>query len=631
MYSSPGSNSLWLAALAAGLCCAAAIAQGPQSAEAPPEQLVLETNPAVQAALELPRTEPSHYVTAILSLVDLGRAELAAPILKELQSLNLSDAQRADLAREFGTHRMMQLAGTKELAPAGREFADACLAAAAAEARDPKRIEQLIEQLTDDSPEARLAARVDLESAGMPGVVAVVEAFGREPDPARRMAFAAAIVRMDPLVVGPLLGMLATDNPELMGDVARLLEALQVSPAVPFIAAAKATDPVTEAQAERLLVDAIGRYQQGSPAFVADANNQVRLWYWDGDKLTSHMYPVEEAQEIWTARLAVALSQLRPENSAYRRQAILLGLEAGGSPRDATGNPLAAVSVFADLRSVPSLIQQADADELSLILAEAMKQDYARAAAAVAYDLLERDDVNVLYVAAPQLSPLVAALDHPNRNVRFAALRTIVTLKPQAPFAGSSFVPKALRYFASSTGERQALVAMPTIARAADIAGLLRQADVDAEITNRGSTAVLLAQEMSDLEFVLVDMDIQRPGIRDVLYGLRIEAATGQVPIGLLAGAGRFEAAQKLADEHQRVIAFSRPHSEEAVTAIADRLLALAGRDYVPPEERLSQAAQAQAWIERLLAEGPAFYDVHRQADVIRALSADEEEVTNTR
>jgi hypothetical protein len=66
------------------------------------------------------------------------------------------------------------------------------------------------------------------------------------------------------------------------------------------------------------------------------------------------------------------------------------------------------------------------------------------------------------------------------------------------------------------------------------------------------------------------------------------------------------------------VIAFSRPHSEEAAATIAERLLGLAGRDYVSPEQRLAQAAQAQAWIERLLADGPAFYDLHKEANAFR-------------
>ena len=60
------------------------------------------------AALELPRTEPKHYLGAVLALVDLKRPELAAPILKELTDLKLDDDQRAALVDEFGSHRLLR-------------------------------------------------------------------------------------------------------------------------------------------------------------------------------------------------------------------------------------------------------------------------------------------------------------------------------------------------------------------------------------------------------------------------------------------------------------------------------------------------------------------------------------------
>src|SRR5690242_7622655 len=97
------SNLAWLATALLLGCCANVWSQ-PPAKPAPPagtgapanasaEKLTPESNPAVRAAVEMPRTEPKHYVSAVLALVDLGRPELAAPILTELQGLNLSDEQ----------------------------------------------------------------------------------------------------------------------------------------------------------------------------------------------------------------------------------------------------------------------------------------------------------------------------------------------------------------------------------------------------------------------------------------------------------------------------------------------------------------------------------------------------------
>jgi hypothetical protein len=238
-------SSLFVAA--AVLCAVTAAAQQPPSppvgagasAAATPEKLAPETNPAVRAAVEMPRTEPKHYVSAVLALVDLGRPELAVPILKELQGLNLSDEQRAALVNDFGSRRMLQLSKTAALAPDGGQFADACMTAAAAQARDPQRIARLVGELTDPSDVVRHAATVDLAAAGQVGVNALPSGTRNEPDPQRKYAIAVAITSMNRLAVEPLKAMLATNDSALEAEVVRLLTTLQVAQALPLVESAQ--------------------------------------------------------------------------------------------------------------------------------------------------------------------------------------------------------------------------------------------------------------------------------------------------------------------------------------------------------------------------------------------------------
>jgi hypothetical protein len=333
-------------------------AAAPAAAGQQPPAGFLETNPAVQAALEWPRGRPRGAFQAVVALVDLGRPELAKPILEELQTRGLAASELAALVEQFGSHRMLQLARDENLSPVGAVFTEACMTAANAIATDPQRIAQLISQLADPAAEVRLAARVDLAAAGQAGAVTLLEALAREPDPNRRAAFANAAQTMHPLVVGPLLGMIHTNDPQLREDVARLLAALRVGQATPLLI------PANSPVAENTLRRALAEYEQGSPPFAPDSDNQVVLWSWyDATKsLASQHYPADAARTIWMARLAQRLARVRPENPAYYRRGVVFGLEAVGwtSPEQ-----------FQDASSPANrLLQSPDARFLSQVLSD---------------------------------------------------------------------------------------------------------------------------------------------------------------------------------------------------------------------------------------------------------------------
>jgi hypothetical protein len=553
----------------------------------------LETNPAVRAALEWPRREPADYLRAISWLLDLDRPELAKPILDELRKLQLTDTQRSALVTEFGSRSMLQIARAKELAPGGEEFANACMAAAAAAAKDATRIAELVTQLTEGPAETRQTAMADLAATGQAGATAVLEAAARETNSDKRNLLLLAAAQMRPFAVGPLLAMLTTRNASLREAVAQLLTNLQVSQAAPLLAA-------TTDSAESLLVAAIEKYRRGTAPFAVDEANQVELWHWDDaeKKLTSARYPAEEAKKLWIARLARELVGLHPDNQQYLQEALVLELEVAALAPPSEG--LKALNQLATL----------DTSLLNSMLAEALAENYARAAVALADAVGQRADAAVLYAPPAKLSPLVEALASPNRSVRFAALRAIITLNPTSPYPGSSRVPEALLWFASSKGARGAVVGMPTLEAATNLAGMLAGLNIEAVAANRGRDVVETALAMSDLEFMFVDMNIIVPDVRQVLYELRTHATTAEIPIALMATEGRLAAAEKLATEHQRVVAVSRPHSQQRSARIVEQLTASSGGAASAPEERMAQAAQARDWLEKLRTAGHSFYRI---------------------
>jgi len=558
-----------------------------------PAQPALETNPAIRAALEIPRKKPRDYVQAVLWLIDLGRPELAKPILAELAKLPLSDDDRAAIVGEFGSQGMLHLSRAKELAPEGAAFADACLAAASAAANNPQRIAALVTQLTDPSNEVRTIARNDLAATGAVGVSAALEALARETDPQHRAQLVNAIELMHPLVDGPLLAMLVTNDPNLRSDVTTVLQRLKVPQAAPFL-------PQASMSPDKALSIAIHNYKRGTPPFAVDEAGQVEIWKWNdaAKTLTSVRVPAGEAQTIWIARLADELARVRPGSTADELEALVLRLESEGltGGGDLT-NPIN-----------KTLLAQADPSQLNAALAVALKSNYSHAALALVEALAGRAEPGVLFTPDAKPSPLADALTSPSRRVRFAALKTIMALNPTAPYPGSSRVPEALAWFAGSTGEQTAVVAMPTIAAASTLAGQLAAHHLEAEATNNARAAVDVARAMPDLELVLIDRNILLPDIRQAVYELRISPTTGDVPIAILAADGRLDEAKRIAADHTRVIAIPRPHSDQAVANAVEALAKLAPRDFVPADERAAQAEQAKKWLAELSSGDRPFY-----------------------
>jgi hypothetical protein len=93
------------AASKAGAAKAAAAKAAPSAVEqAAPE------DPAVQAILESKPSTPAEFVRGAKILVDLQRPDLAQKLLQKVLDSNPSDAQLADLARQFGLKTFLDFA-----------------------------------------------------------------------------------------------------------------------------------------------------------------------------------------------------------------------------------------------------------------------------------------------------------------------------------------------------------------------------------------------------------------------------------------------------------------------------------------------------------------------------------------
>ncbi|MEN1681837.1 MAG: armadillo/beta-catenin-like repeat-containing protein [Planctomycetota bacterium] len=628
MSPSPTQRVRWAIALTAGtmLC-------GPAAATA--QDAAKGTNVVVRAVLESPRKTPADSFRALMALADLGELELAAPVLKQLIDAKLSDEAKASLVTDFGSARLVRLSRTASLGPNATTFATECLAAAKAAAVDPARLAALVEKLGSTAENARAAALAGLERAGPDGVRYCLEQIA-DADAATRNRLREALIRLGPLSRDALMAMLDSPDEGLRTQAAWALGKLGDRPSLPLLAAAAATgpadsDPARAAQwafvqiagaptdtlgAKRLLDDALQDARGGVPPSRPDGEGNIAVYWRDeSTKVASEpvSLPAPQAGIVHAARLARAKAFIDPSDIASLQTAVVLDLEARSLLEETGVMP----PRYEALAREPMTNEQ-----LAAALEEALERRFAGAATAIAVAMGDRGDASPLITGGGKPSPLAQALTAPHPAVRFAALRAVMGLKPASPFPGSSRVAETLIAFAGGGAKRMAVVATPGIERSATLVGYLAGLGVEAELAGTGNAAVKAADSV-DLEFVLLDLAILEPNVREPLFRLRRQAASGLAPIALLAPAGRIDEARAIADDHQRVIVFPRPQDAEAVAAIADALGAATPPGWPTAAERGELAEVARGWVRELLeqspGEGPSFYNLRDRTKALQA------------
>jgi hypothetical protein len=595
-------------------------------------------DPAIAAVLALPRTTPSQQLRAILMLIDLGHADAAASIVPQLLGATLDDAQKAALVGEFGTAKFLKL--TRLDRPAGpaesagplagmREFAQSCIAAADAAAKDPAHIAQLLAALHAPAEADRYAARVDLRAAGDAGMIAAIDALADAQDEATRGNLLAALADMRPAIDAPLLALLADSQGQLRRDAAELAGHLRMTAALPWLAtiavtsadssaAAAARTSIaqlgypepTAAEVQKLLRERLAEIKT-APVATMDEGTVGRWWSWNPQtkELAAASYAAPQLRALAAARLARALGDVGGLAEPNDRRAVLLySLEESA---------LLGRETDAALQQVIAAMTPAD---LSAALAKAAQEQYTAAAVQIADELGRRGDATVLASNGGLPSPLAAALTSPDRALRFAALGAIIELNPQRSFPGSSQVANALWYFIGGAGQPTAVAAAPAMLVASDWAGKLRGMGFDATPVRTGRDALVTAVDPTmapRLGVIVLDSDIGQPLLGEVVYQLRISDLTASVPILIAASSPRLGAAQRVADANSLVHAMPRPHGDGALATLVNEAIALRPLPLAPTEVRTAQAKQALEWLATLLAANAPYDELKRDARLL--------------
>ena len=603
-----------------------------QTEQDPVLNAAAQRSPAVATVLDAPLDAPADRLAAVFTLLDLGELDVAAAVLAPVLQAELDDKGRAELVERFGTARFLNLArrdspaGEGETAPlaGARKFARRCIEAAAKHSRNPQRITQLVVQLNDPAADVRNAARVDLAVTGTAGAQACLEALAAESDETRRANLMLALTKLRPEVDPLVMAVLADGNGHFLRDTAELAGHTGMLDAAPLLAAIAVdtqNDPAIAAAAQNaltklnlsqadlteargLLLGEIRRLEASAPTSQLPDKSSGLWWTLSKDgHLQSQQLPVESQRMFAIARLAKSLASLPQATQQDRQTALLYAYEL--ARRFAQPLP----------PELEQIAQSVDVAELSHTMGEAMRHGQIAAATACAVLLGERSDIAALTSFDARPAPLSRALQHPDRRLRFAALQAVMNIAPPRSFPGASGVPKALWRFAAGAGTPQAVAASSFTGRASEWAGKLRAFGYDSVPAATGREALEASIQSPRLALVLLDSDIGRPRLREVLYQLRSAESTAQVPIAILSSPHNLDRAQRLAENDSLLLAFARPHSPEAFESIVSQLGDLCTA-ICSPDERMQQATDALQWIAKLQTEGHHYDEFVRESDV---------------
>jgi hypothetical protein len=606
-------------------------AGGNRAAPAQAVDLAPPEDPVVTALLTSNPTTPSEIFSTAQSLLEAGRPELAKKFLRKLLEAKLDDAQWTALVDEVHTTAFTDLAGRAELRPESEELIHAAMSAVNRRLHDPARIAEQIKQLQDPSPEVRGRALTSLRGAHGAAVSALIAVLADPQRASENQAVRDALAAMRGDAIDPLADILERAEPDLMIQAIEALAQMRATKAtvnlyVPALSEecdlrvrAPARQAIlqmmgripSKAEAAKQLYDLAASYFAGKQAMRTEVDGRVTMWSWDAaaKQCMSRNCSPEDAARAVAARLARAARSLAPDDPQIQTLSAAATLEQAVYDRG--------LDKRLDIEQDPALRQIAALDprQIADVLAFCLAEHHPAAARAAAEILGRKGKPGEVLQSGSGPSPLVRAVQSPDRRLRIAACEAIAALQPQTPFPGSSRVLESLANLAASTGVRRALLVSPNNETMQEWIGVLKFRNIASDMAATGRDAVRMALRCPDYELVLIDMATLGPPAEELVQELHQDYRTASLRIGLIARAGFLKRAERIAEQDPLVLAFSQPIDAEGARWQYGMLMAKSPREFVGFSERLSLAERALNCLARLASTSARLWDMRRVAD----------------
>jgi HEAT repeat protein len=603
-----------------------------------------EPSAAVEAIRQTDPQTPDQLMRAIDQLIRLERSDVAGEYLDRLVKLSLDDSALAALYEQFGTATMLRLARTSDLAPQAGDFANSVMQAGRKMLEDPDQLAEWVKQLGSEDQSVRFHAAQQLLRAGrvsVPPLINALAAAGPNEENLIRLG-GAVLQRLGVDALEPLYGFMTSNDSAQRVAAISAMGSIGSKECLPMLvqplfaprsgeaemqAAAGAWQRIVHRipsrdEAIALLEHEAERAYAGQ-AGAADPDDQVTRWTWNAElrQPVATSMRSSDAAAVSAARLYAALVRLRPDDHQAAQHYLVSRLEVDQS-LGSLDQPLrrGAGTAFDAARNSGSIA-------VNLVLARALEDGHDAAAIGAAEVLGELADRDVLRRTSLDQSgpaaPLVRALSHPNRRVRFAAAQALSRLQPPGSFDGAGRLADALDYFATSRGQRAAVVAHPNPTRAQNTAGRLSSRGFRTTTVNT-ARQLLEAALSADVEFVVLSDALNDDSLWSTIEQLRVHPKTARLPIAVLKRNSTRDDTLRTVEAQPRVMVWNESLDDEALDLQLPQLLDLADRDAISPERRLEHAAAAIEMLDRLIGSSqPAQIDLEdRLPRLISALAA---------
>jgi hypothetical protein len=603
----------------------------------PEEYAATPEERAVNAILQNNPSTPLELVRSAKLLANMHRPDLGKKMLERVLSGNLKPESLAQLANQLGSATIVEISSRRDLAPEGRQLADALLTATEKQQQDPAYIDGLIKKLSDPSSEVRVEAITGLQAARGAAVPPLMAVLADPAKAAQHAAARTAIVQLGLDALPPLVAALDAPDPKLAAQTVEILGLLPSSDVKVYLAPLAVRDDVaTEVraaaiQAVRSLLGSVPAKSEVAEMSIHEAkqyferrrrspeNAAGRSVVWSYDAASRRIVATSTSPDVAALRLAIRFARdahaVMPSDAQGLRLYLATMMEEAAY-RKGVDKPVGVEDDAALQR-----LSEFTPETLDRVLDYAMRTNHAPAAA-VAAKLMGRNPQTIRILArgnAP--AALVMATRHGDRRLRLAAVEALVAVRPKQTYHGASFVLESIGFLISSAGDRRAIVACAHGDHAPRMAGYLAQQGfvVDRSPDGRGLLQHLL--NSADFEVALIDAGIDHPTIEFLLQEMRHDGRTSQLPVAIMARPDLLERSRRLARQDDAAEAFSYPYDDAAAKWQVEHSLTLA-KSAVPAAERLKQAGMALDWLAELMADrSQRYYDFQRiQKPVLAAV-----------